>query len=570
MRTADGSRRQHPYPTAPARGPADANARPQRPERERFQPVATLDFSGFDALNTARPAPPPPTRSEAPGDAVPDASPTVGVEPAAAPPSATTRPAQQPEPPHRDVPASAPAGDDPFDGLDAQRGRSESARRPQGRPVPDVEPFVDDLFGDFDAEDDEAGPSVARVPSEPAGRRRRSRSVAFGRRVLGLDRPEKKPRQDRPPRGGNGDPAWLVGLDEPAPQSANDNRPTPRRGRDRSDVPLLPSAPRRPSRTTTAGADDLEMTAAPRGFTTVLWLWVARVAVAVVFLAGVNQVFVKPFRTVKPIATAVTMDIAASQQAAARYVSDYLSFLPGRGPAQLAALQNDVAGTSGAALAQWSGTGYLRVDSVLPGQVVPVDATHSVVSVAALVRTATPPPKQTAAEVATPAGAAVTGANPGPVPTGWTDLGSRWIQLTVPVQLTGIGVRVSGEGAVFAGENPQLVAEPAGAQVDQGVSTATTGVANSLLTAYASSDLSYLAAPGVSLNGLHSAAKLVSVTGWSVSLPPGSTTTGFGAGLVTWQLTGTDLLIAQPYAIALTNSQGRWYGAALSPNPAAQ
>lgn len=568
MRTADGSRRQHPYPTSPARGPADEHGRPQRPERERFQPVATLDFSGFDALNTARPAPPP-TRSEALGDAVPDVSPTVGVEPAAAPPSATSRPAQQPEPPHRDVPASAPAGDDPFHVLDAQRGRSESARRPQGRPVPDVEPFGDDLFGDFDAEDDEAGPSVARVPAEAAATRRRSRSVAFGRRVLSLDRPEKKPRQDRPPRGGNGDPAWLAGLDEPAPQTPDDKRPTPRRGPDRSDVPLLPSAPRRPSRTTAARADDLEMAAAPRGFTTVLWLWVARVAVAVVFLAGVNQVFVKPFRTVKPIAAAVTMDIAASQQAAARYVSDYLSFLPGRGPAQLAALQSDVAETSGAALSQWSGTGYLRVDSVLPGQVAAVDATHSVVSVAALVRTATPP-KQTAAEVATPAGAAITGADPGPVPTGWTDLGSRWIQLTVPVQLTGIGVQVSGEGPVFAGENPQLVAEPAGTQVDQGVSTATTSVATSLLTAYAASDLSYLAAPGASLDGLHSAVKLVSVTGWSVSLPPGSTTTGFGAGLVTWQLTGTDLHIAQPYAVALTNSQGRWYGAALSPNPAAQ
>ena len=312
------------------------------------------------------------------------------------------------------------------------------------------------------------------------------------------------------------------------------------------------------------------MTAAPRGFTTVLWLWVARVAVAVVFLAGANQVFVKPFRTVKPAAATVTMDTAASQQAAARYVSDYLNFLPGRGPLQLAALQGDVAGSSGAALSQWSGTGYLRVESVLPGQVVPVGPTSSVVSVAALVRTATPPAQQTASEVATPAGAALSGADPGPVPTGWTDLGSRWIQLTVPVQMTGVGVRVAVAGAVFAGETLQLVSEPAAAQVDQGVSGATTSVAASLLTAYASSDLSYLAAPGVSLVGLHRAVTLVSVTGWSVSMPPGSTGAGFGTGLVTWQLTGTDLHIAQPYAIALTNSQGRWYGAALSPNPTAQ
>ena len=572
MRTAGSSRRQHPYPTSHVRGAADEPAMPQRPAQEQFQPVATLDFSGFDALNTARPVRQPPAPHEATDPAVQNDAPTVDVEPVAVLPPATAQPAQQRKPLDLDAPTSGTAGDDPFDGLYVPGGRSESERGSGSRPVPYDEPY-DDLLIDFDeesAEDDEAALPAYRPGAGPAATRRRGRSVTFSRRVLGLDLPEKKPRQGRRPRGGNDDPAWLAGLDQPALQTTDDNHPKPRLARDLHDAPLLLSAPQRPSRTRAAGADDLEMTAAPRGFTTVLWLWVARVAVAVVFLAGANQVFVKPFRTVKPAAATVTMDTAASQQAAARYVSDYLNFLPGRGPLQLAALQGDVAGSSGAALSQWSGTGYLRVESVLPGQVVPVGPTSSVVSVAALVRTATPPAQQTASEVATPAGAALSGADPGPVPTGWTDLGSRWIQLTVPVQMTGVGVRVAVAGAVFAGETLQLVSEPAAAQVDQGVSAATTSVAASLLTAYASSDLSYLAAPGVSLVGLHRAVTLVSVTGWSVSMPPGSTGAGFGTGLVTWQLTGTDLHIAQPYAIALTNSQGRWYGAALSPNPTAQ
>jgi hypothetical protein len=295
---------------------------------------------------------------------------------------------------------------------------------------------------------------------------------------------------------------------------------------------------------------------------------VARVAVAVIFLAGVNQVFVKPFQKVKPVAAAVNVDVAASQQAAARYVKDYLSFLPGRAAAQLAALRNDVTENAGAALAQWSGTGYLRVDAVLPGHVVPTDPTHSLVSVAALTHTAMPAKKTATGEAAH--GAAAAGADPGPVPAGWTDLGSRWIQLTVPVQLTGAGVRVSGEGAVFAGESPLPTTDPAGAQGDQSVSAATIAAATSLFTAYASSNLSYLAAPGVSLSGLHGAVALLSLTGWSVSLLPGSPAAGFGSGLVTWQLAGTDLRITQPYAAALTKSQGRWYGAALGPDPAAR
>ena len=62
---------------------------------------------------------------------------------------------------------------------------------------------------------------------------------------------------------------------------------------------------------------------------------------------------------------------------------------------------------------------------------------------------------------------------------------------------------------------------------------------------------------------------MASVTGWNVLVPPapvsGSASSGVGAAAVTWQLAGTDLQIQQSYSIALTNSQSRWYIAALSP-----
>ena len=548
MSTDTGRRRPGPIASVPGDGGVLA------PAGERLQPVASLDFSAFDALNAARPA----------------------VEPAPSPPAATSAgnaEHQWPEPTGTGAMGAAVSANlghahllnvDPFVdfGLSVDElGSQQASGDPQ---VPG-----DDPFGDFDLEpEDQDGPLVPGQQSRRVFTRRHSRRTVLGRRVLGLDRPER-PRQGRPPRGGEDDPAWLAGLDQPAPPIFDD-RPRARRGRRVSaEAPAAAPGPAQKSRLA-AEPEGVEVTAAPRGFAAGLWLWVARVAVAIIFLAGVNQVFVKPFRTAKAAPAVAALDVAASQQAAARYVSDYLSFLPGREAAQLAALDNDVAGPADGATAQWSGTGYLRAESVLPGQVVAVNPTHSLVSVAARVRAAMPPAKQVT-DGAT-AGAAVTGADPGPVPAGWTDLGSRWIELTVPVQSTGLGVRVSGEGGVFDGETPQLIAAPAGAQVDQGVTTATEPAGTSLLAAYASSNLSYLAAPGVALNGLSGAVTFVSLTGWSVAVPPGgrSAASGTGTGLVTWQLAGTDLHIAQPYAVVLTNSQGRWYGAALSPNPAAQ
>ena len=423
---------------------------------------------------------------------------------------------------------------------------------------------VDDHPTDLDSPSAEAGVRAASGVTRPDQPRSRRRAVRFARTVLGLNRSEREPRRRHHRKGGQRDVDWLAGLDDPAADSIADDAPAadPRQGT----ANAAPAEPAARATRSAAATDELVMTAAPRGFTAVLWLWVARLAVAVIFLAGVNQVFVKPFHHETAAAATVTLDVAASQQAAARYVSDYLTFLPGHGPAQLAALQGDVAGATGAGRVQWSGTGYLRADSVLPGQVVPIDSGRSLVSVAALIHTAMPPAGRNTDAATT--GTATAAADPGPVPAGWTDLGTRWIQLTVPVQSTGADVRASGAGPVFSGETPQLITEPDGAQVDEDITTATAGAGRSLLTGYAASNLSYLTAPDVSLTGLHGVVTALSVSGWSVSRPPDSTATAIATASVTWQLAGTDLTISQPYAMALTHSLGRWYGAALGPDPA--
>ncbi len=527
---------------------------------ERLQPVATLDFSGFDVLNAAAtpvaPKAPEPSREQQQPD----------------PPS--PGPVEMPGPPQRSSRLTA--------ALRGRRSGGQSERavarfespaateQTDNRVATRLDHFDDDAdfgaFEDLDHDDPEVSdlpaPRVTRTTTAPA---RSSGFVRFSRKVLGLDRPDNKLKQGRASMGAQ-DPAWLAGLDEPHPQRRHGPQPAPVQ---RGPESVVAAQKRRPGAGSTRVIDDVEVTSAPPGFMPGLWLWVARVAVAVIFLAGLNQVFIKPFRGTTMAAVVVPMNAAASQQAAARYVSDYLSFFPGRGPAQLTVLQNDAIGSAGAAVAQWVGTGYLRADAVLPGQMTFVDSNHAVVAVAARIHLAMPP-AQPAQRIASSTAAALPGADPGPVPAGWTDLGSRWIELNVPVQMSNGAVLVSSEGTVFAGEAPQLIGEPVGGQVDSKVTTGTQSVATSLLTAYASSDVAYLAAPGVSLAGLHSAVSFVSLTGWSVSLPAGSATSGTGTGLVTWQLTGTDLRIAQPYAIALTSSQSRWYGAALGPDQSAQ
>jgi len=181
------------------------------------------------------------------------------------------------------------------------------------------------------------------------------------------------------------------------------------------------------------------------------------------------------------------------------------------------------------------------------------------------------PAPETTAEVGTAAVPSGSASDPGAVPAGWTDLGSRWLTLAVPVQSNAGGVKVSPSGAVLSGEAPNLVTSDPAWLADPATTTATASVLTSFFPAYAQSNAGYLAEPGVDLAGLAGTVTVASVTGWNVLVPPApvsgaaSASSGVGAAVVTWQLAGTDLQIQQSYSVALTSSQSRWYIAALSP-----
>jgi len=182
------------------------------------------------------------------------------------------------------------------------------------------------------------------------------------------------------------------------------------------------------------------------------------------------------------------------------------------------------------------------------------------------------PAPETTAEVGTAAVPPGSASDPGAVPAGWTDLGSRWLTLAVPVQSNAGVVKVSPSGAVLSGEAPTLVTADPAWLADPATTTATASVLTSFFPAYAQSNAGYLAEPGVDLAGLAGTVTVASVTGWNVLVPPApvsgsaaAASSGVGAAAVTWQLAGTDLQIQQSYSIALTNSQSRWYIAALSP-----
>ena len=411
---------------------------------------------------------------------------------------------------------------------------------------------------------------------------RRSAGARLLRRALGMDavpaaekranRSSKRATRGAKKAASKRSDQWLPGVD-PAPTSqgreavgvaaaGGGSSPVRRRGRRAGAQPA-------------AAGTDFEVSGAPRGFTAVIWRWLARILVVLLLVAGVNQLFIRPFRgaPVVDVAPVASVDVGAAGQLAARFTADYLSYISTDPTMGAGALAANLPPTANASALLPNGPGYLRADVVQAGQVAVVDDVHVAVSVTARVRLAAAPAQGAPASTATAAVPAAA-VDPGQVPVGWTDLGSRWVALVVPVEVTPAGLRVSPAGPVFSADPAGLVNEPAGGQeAPAAMVEATTDVAEAFFAGYASSQVSYLAAPGVEMGGLAGTVSLASVDSWKLTVPrtaaspdaPVDPTAGVGSGSVTWRVAGTGVSMRQQYTVAMTRGEGRWYAAALSP-----
>jgi len=424
----------------------------------------------------------------------------------------------------------------------------------------------------------------SRVSIDPNGStaagRARGRGMRLARRVLGLHRPEGAVPAGAAGTGGSpGGSAtgWLSDSGTGEVMPAGDPTAGPQ---DASAA--AGGEPVRSTRRVSRPPQDLEVSRAPRELGATVRRALIGLVLLLIAFAGLKQIVWNPIFGAAAGTAAdgpAGMDQVAADGAATRYALDYLSYSPAAASTAAAAVTADVV-AGDAAPPRWAGSGYLHADTALPGSWHVLDAAHAVVSVTVRVHLAMPPtqvaasgaaPTAAAAGAAAPSGSG-SASDPGAIPAGWTDLGSRWLTLAVPVQSSGGVVKVSPSGAVLSGEAPTLVTAGPAWSADPATTTATAPVVTSFFPAYAQSNAGYLAEPGVDLAGLAGTVTVASVTGWNVLVPPapvsGSASpasSGVGAAAVTWQLAGTDLQIQQSYSVALTNSQSRWYIAALSP-----
>ena len=140
------------------------------------------------------------------------------------------------------------------------------------------------------------------------------------------------------------------------------------------------------------------------GFRVVLGLTLALLVV------NVGQNIVAAHRTTAASAAAAAgVDADAARAVAGMFAGDYLSHDPlGPPTAGQEALRRDVAAGGDRTRMAFTGTAYLGADLVIPGAVIPVDATHAVVAVQARVTIGMPN-----ADAGTPVPAATTAAVPG-------------------------------------------------------------------------------------------------------------------------------------------------------------
>ncbi len=184
-------------------------------------------------------------------------------------------------------------------------------------------------------------------------------------------------------------------------------------------APAPPTSPASPWQTAATPAPDHDdvfaafATAKRRRSGHAAWVWLRNIAVALIVLAGINQLVIHPIRDLlssekKAPPAQVTLDLVAAGGVAAGFATDYLSYGgPDYTKHRHAALAQWVAPGEGTAVttATWSGEAVLRADSpvVQSSRAVGEDAASIAVLVRVQAYTPTGGPSPTTATTSVPA-----------------------------------------------------------------------------------------------------------------------------------------------------------------------
>lgn len=290
------------------------------------------------------------------------------------------------------------------------------------------------------------------------------------------------------------------------------------------------------------------------------WVWAKRIAVGMLLVAGFIQLVIKPVRNVladdaPPAAAVERIDLVAAGATATGFALDYLSYGGPAWQAHRAAalgqwLHPDGFGQPGD-VGQWSGDAVLLADSATVQQAEASGDDTAVVAVQVRLRSFVPGQTDAGSAVEPPA-APQAGGSPAftpSVPAGYVAGPAYWVRLAVPVMTNGDQPLVAAPGPVFTADDitPVAVTVQSDARASETLAPAT----ETILAAYATGDLQYVAAKDSDLTGLHGELDLEAVSAVRVSKVANDDGSRNVAADVQWSLAGTPASITQTYGLSL-------------------
>lgn len=306
----------------------------------------------------------------------------------------------------------------------------------------------------------------------------------------------------------------------------------------------------------------------PEGWWPALRRVVVLAVAAVVMLAGAVNITATITRWVasRPAPAPPAPTVSDTQLAgfAAVAATDYLSWDSSDRPARQTALARYA--SPGAAIDGWNGTGReFAFDAATIG-ITRGGTSRAVATVRVQVMPLSSAPGAT---VPMPSDA---GGNVASAPTVLAQGAagaSRWVNLAVPVEISGGQLSIPAEPALV-GSPPPTAEDPAVADAsateDATFAQSTQDTVTMLLSSYGTGDLSYSRAAGTTYSGLGGAATVQQLRQWRVApvAPGADASRRRGDATVTWALSGGAGQLTCSYVVDLQAAQGRWYLAGVS------